>query len=206
MCTSGAVLCDDDPRSCYALHDAMLRLRGRRADREYYIMKNLVESVRAAVREGNWYAALSGALALPDICGRCEDASAGGSQRRYVAWFDKYLATSYRRAVAGRLHTLLTGEDCYALRCAYSHGAEFDVSSQRARKVLAAFAFVAVPPGVNVHLNQVNTQLQLQVDLFCAEICSAVEAWLAAVADQSDIQSRLEALPKIVVAPPTAQV
>jgi hypothetical protein len=167
-------------------------------------MKHLVESVRAAVQERNWFAALSGALALPDICGRCEDASAGGSQRRYVAWFDKHLAGAYRRAVAGRLHTLLTGEDCYALRCAYSHGAEFDVSSQRARKVLTSYAFVAVPPGVTVHLNQVNNQLQLQVDLFCAEICSAVEAWMASVAGQSEVQSRVEALPKIVLESPAA--
>lgn len=168
-------------------------------------MKHLVESVRAAVVEKNWFAALSGALTLPDICGRCEDASAGGSQRRYVAWFDKYLAVSFRRAVAGRLHTLLTGEDCYALRCAYSHGAEFDVSSQRSRKVLTAYAFVVAPPGANVHLNQVNGQLQLQVDMFCAEICSAVEAWLVAVAGQDEIQSRVEALPKIALLEPGVQ-
>jgi hypothetical protein len=162
-------------------------------------MKHLIESVRAAVREKNWYAALSVALALPDICAKVEDTMPAGSQKRYINWFDKYLAPNYQRMVAGQVHTFLTGDDCYALRCAYSHEGEFDISGQRARKALASYVFVATPPGVTVHMKQTNSILQLQTNLFCEEICLAVETWMAAVAGVPGAHSRIAALPKIVL-------
>jgi len=167
-------------------------------------MNHLIESVRAAVREKNWYVALSVALALPDICAKVEDPTQAGSQKRYVTWFDRYLAPTYRHIVGGQLHAFLTGEDCYALRCAYSHEGEFDISSQRARKALASYVFVATPPGIKVHMNQTNSTLQLQTDLFCEEICVAVETWMSAVAGVPDVQSRIAALPKIVLWGPGA--
>jgi hypothetical protein len=159
-------------------------------------MQHLVDSVRAAAREQNWYAALSVALALPDICAKVEDPSQRDSQKRYVAWFDKFLAATYKR-VAGTPHTFLTGPDLYALRCAFLHEGEFDISAQGARAVLDSYAFVATPPGTVVHMNQMNNTLQLQVDIFCEEVCAGVEAWMANVATSSDVQARIAALPQV---------
>lgn len=160
-------------------------------------MQHLLDSVRAAIQERNWYAALSVALALPDICSRLEDASQSGSEKRYVDWFNKFLVHFYQGIVAGEPHTFLTGADLYALRCAYLHEGGFDISAQRARTVLGSYVFVATPPGTIVHRNQMNNILQLQVDIFCQEVCSAVEAWVATVATSADVQTRIAKLPRV---------
>jgi hypothetical protein len=57
-------------------------------------MKHLVESVIQAVTDGNWYAALTVALTLPDICGKLESPQ-DSSTRRYVRWFNENLAPKY---------------------------------------------------------------------------------------------------------------
>ncbi len=69
----------------------------------------------------------------------------------------------------------------------------------RTKARLASYVFVAPPRGGIVHMNQTNNTLQLQADLSCEEICRAVETWMSAVSGQGDIQSRIAALPKIVV-------
>src|SRR5262245_48997499 len=168
-------------------------------------MQHLLGSVRSAVREKNWYAALSVALALPDICAKLEDPSQNGSQKRYVAWFDRNLGDRYQRLVGGEPHTFLTGEDCYALRCAYLHQGDFEIAGQRARAVLDSFVFVSTSPGTVVHLNQASTRLQLQVDIFCEEICAAVEAWMSGVGGTPDVRTRVAALPQVTPWGPGAQ-
>jgi hypothetical protein len=85
------------------------------------------------------------------------------------------------RGGTGPLFTFLSGGDCYALRCAYLHQGEFGVLDQRARKALDEFRFTVPGDGL-VHNNRTDGALQLQVDIFCEQLCVAVEAWLASVA------------------------
>ena len=99
--------------------------------------------------------------------------------------------------VGGEQHTFLTGADLFALRCAYLHEGDFDITDQRAQVVLESYVFVATPPGEMVHGNQSNSVLQLQVDVFCREVCSAVEAWMASVVGAADVQARIQKLPKV---------
>ena len=85
-------------------------------------MQHFFIAIEQALQSGNYYAALTTALALPDICGWIENPSIG-SKARYVAWFEKYVQDKYTRqpgyVVAGLV--FLSGSDCYALRCAYLH-------------------------------------------------------------------------------------
>ena len=166
-------------------------------------MKHLVDSVRSAISQQNWYAALSVALSLPDICAKLEDPMVTSPRKRYVGWFQKNLASCFQRKLdkteGAEPHTFLTGEDCYALRCAYSHAGEFDISEQAVRKALESFVFLVVPPPSRVHMNRTNTRLQLQVDLFCEEICRAAEKWLDSVAADQGIKARIARLPRIEV-------
>ena len=162
-------------------------------------MRHLIDSVRAAVVNRNWYAALSMALSLPDVCAKLEDPTQDGSQRRYAGWFDRNLAATYQRTVGEATHTFLSGPDCYALRCAFSHAGDFNISEQLARHVLDAFVFVAVNPGSLIRMNHMNGRLQLQVDLFCEEICEAVERWLAGAGASPEVQARIAALPQVLM-------
>jgi hypothetical protein len=130
---------------------------------------------------------------MPDICAWLENPTAG-SERRYVAWYDRYLMDEYS-AVMGCPPTkqvFLTGEDCYALRCAFLHEGSDDIARQRARKALSSFYFVAPHPGLSIHCNKIEDVLQLQVDIFCHHICDAVDRWSLDVLQKSpEAQGRL---------------
>jgi hypothetical protein len=96
----------------------------------------------------------------------------------------------------------MTGNDCYALRCAYLHQGLDDVSTQRVEKVLSGFIFSEPPTSGDTHRNQFNNVLQLQVDVFCRELCDGVIAWLTEVADDGKIQN---AIAKLMMIKPTGE-
>jgi hypothetical protein len=161
-------------------------------------MKHLITATRSAVGSQNWYSALSLALTFPDICGWVED-PCKGSTARAIAWFNTNLAPSYTRTLAdGRVHTFLSGEDCYALRCAFLHEGSMEISSQRVQKALDDFVFITPRPDWNmVHMNQSGKRLQLQVDVFAEELCVAVESWLTAIASNPTMISRIQKMGRI---------
>lgn len=162
-------------------------------------MRRFLRSVEIALAAGDWYGALSTALTLPDICGRIE-APDTASKERYVDWFNRYLRPNYTRPVGAdrREHVFLHGQDCYALRCSYLHEGGGHITEQQARKALDSFHFIAPPDGGLVHLNQRNNVLQLQVDVFCREICAAVEEWLADIVEgNAEYEARIANLLEI---------
>jgi len=155
-------------------------------------MQELVNSVRTSIAQRNWYASLALALALPDICGFLESPN-DGSQRRYVAWCYQFLVPRYTLHVGPDRteNVFLSGHDCYAFRCAFLHEGSDDVTRQRARQALDSFVFVEPPNSGMIHCNQVNSRLQLQVDIFCEDICSGVDQWVQTVfANQADVRAR----------------
>jgi hypothetical protein len=141
-------------------------------------MKQFVDAVRMATNQGNYYTALATALTLPDICVSLESGSTSG--QAYAGWFDTHVAPKYTAKVgpSNDLHVFLSGHDAYALRCAFLHNGSDVTSTQRARQAIAGFQFVAPKEGWLVHRNQVNDKLQLQVDIFCGDICDGVDVWL----------------------------
>lgn len=160
-------------------------------------MDHFVNAIRLAVTEKNWYCALSSALIAPDICGKLEHPSKT-SKERYVAFWDKYLKPFYTAKIAGSDHVFLSGNDAYALRCAFLHEGSHDISEQKAKEVLSNFVFCEPPANAGrIHRNQVGTTLQLQVDSFCEEICDAVKQWQAEVGGQADVGARINSMAKI---------
>ena len=163
-------------------------------------LHEMVDDLKSAVTCSAWYSALSLALTLPDICGRLADPTKG-SEARFVEWFNTFVKPKYTLPV-GPQHVqtvFLEGADCYALRCAYLHQGEHDLGGQRARQALDRFHFTRPRPGLVVHKNTVSSSagsatLQLQVDLFCLDICAAVEAWLHTVQGSNAVQSRIDML------------
>lgn len=139
-------------------------------------MDHLIDAVSKAIESSNWYAALFMSLALPDIAARIDDPNLT-SQARYSAWVDKFLAPKY--TTGGTI--LLSGKDCYALRCALLHEGRDTILEQSAREVIDQFRFVAPPKGWVVHRNRVNQKLQLQVEIFCCDICEAIKHWLTSI-------------------------
>lgn len=151
---------------------------------------NLKASVEKAVAEKNWYAALALALALPDICGKLES-PAISSQKRYVAWFDKYLLRTYTVNMSGKTIVFLNGNDLYALRCSLLHEGSEDISEQRARQILDKFIF-SIEESHRIMID--DSILILNVAKFCQEICESVDEWFNDVKNDSDIMDRINAM------------
>jgi hypothetical protein len=148
-------------------------------------VKELIEAIDKSVASGNWYGALFIAISLPDICGKIDNPTENSSRHRYATWFNKYIQPRYTSSVGpnGQELVFLSGNDCYALRCAYLHEGSDDTSRQRAREAADRFLFVVAPQGCIIHCNMIDTILQLQIDIFCEDIKQGVIAWV------QDIQS-----------------
>lgn len=154
-------------------------------------VSHLVEAVRAAVHAENWYAALALALALPDTCAWLEGSPRG--KRRYIDWCRRHVEPTYTAEVGPdrQRQVFMSANDLYALRCAYLHQGVDDITEHEARDALKRFQFIPPPPGGMLHCNQDDATLQLQVDLFCEDICRGVVTWWAYAGGRVGVQERV---------------
>lgn len=157
-------------------------------------MERFTKAVRLAIANQNWYGALLIALTLPDICGWLENPN-HKTQVRYEKWWKSYVQSKYSPIIAGQQCIFLGGRDCYALRCSYLHQGGNDITDQKAREVLERFQFVTPGQIVSMHCNRFDNRLQLQVDVFCEDVCLGVEEWVKKVVDSRPaVQQRLKSL------------
>ena len=151
-------------------------------------LEKYTDAVQHSLRSQNWFGALFLSLAMPDICGALEtpDDQVGV---RYRRWFDKYVAEQYAPQ-------LFSASDCYYLRCAALHQGLAEHSKSQIKQVV----FITPPPGgIVIHSNFIESAdgsfvLQLQIDIFCQQICSGVLKWRADVQANGEVQSRIAEL------------
>ena len=92
----------------------------------------------------------------------------------------------------------LSGPDAYALRCAFLHEGSDDITAQRAREALSRVHFVEPPRGFRVHMNGgATTTLQVQVDIFCEDVCVGAEQWWADHAASPSVKGQIPGLLRI---------
>ncbi|MFC7860708.1 hypothetical protein ACFQ9D_12060 [Arthrobacter koreensis] len=173
---------------------ALIATGWRAPDADYSAsMDHLIDSARAALKDKNWYAALTLALTFPDICASLESRSGKSNKALYSAWVEQYLTPKYTIHVGAteRKHVFLSGGDCYALRCAYLHQGITDTTGHSAREALSSFEFSAPRVGSYIHCNQADDRLQLQVDVFTEDMCKAVELWMIAATASPIVTERM---------------
>ena len=130
-------------------------------------MRDFLEQIREAL--GNprlYYLALFASLALPDICGAISSDNGQAHRKKYIEWYDKYMA-----------HTchFLAGEDCWRFRCSLLHQG----STQHPKGSYARIVFVEPSATTSVlHCNVLNDALNIDVTVFCADMIQGVENWL----------------------------
>lgn len=158
-------------------------------------MEEIIQSLETSISNKNWYGALFIALSLPDICGKIDNIHAG-SRARYEAWFIEYVQSKYTVVNTHRNETtiFLSGNDCYALRCAYLHEGQDDISKQRAKEVIESFHFIAPLNNMMIHNNKINDKLQLQVDIFCTDIVNGVKQWLSGITETDIRYNKIKSL------------
>ncbi|MFI8667168.1 hypothetical protein ACIGGE_12090 [Qipengyuania sp. NPDC077410] len=160
-------------------------------------MHNFIDATERAIDDQIWIAGLTTALSMPDICASLASENGKTNGQKYANWWDKYVGSAYRSQIGAKKieHVFMSGDDCYALRCAYLHNGSEDLSKQKVNQTLNRFIFVEPPTnGSFFHLNQFDSQLQVQVDVFCRDIVAGVSEWLEDVAGDDRIQQEMAKL------------
>ncbi len=142
-------------------------------------MNHVATSIRQAVEQQNWYAALALALAVPDICGRIALPEEKSSRRRFEAWWAEWAEPAFT-AERPTKHVFVPAGDAYALRCSFLHEGSGDLFGHKAREAVDRFTFVDAP----MHLIVVGKHLMLNIGQTCHAICDALERWLADPANE----------------------
>ncbi len=148
-------------------------------------MQDFTNSIRKAIIDKNWFAALFLALCMPDICGVIETPNEENGIR-YKRWFNENLAI---------YTSMFSAEDAWCFRCSCLHqGVDTDT-----RMVIEKVHFITPPPRANiVHMNNFKGILQMQIDIFCNDIATAIDTWYENIAKKDpDMRTRTQGLIKI---------
>ena len=151
-------------------------------------LEKYTDAIAHSLRSQNWFGALFLALAMPDICGALETPNEQVGPR-YRTWFDKYVAKHYAPQ-------LFSASDCYYLRCAALHQGLAEHPKSQSKQVVF---ITPPPPGIIFHSNFIESPdgsfvLQLQIDVFCQQVCAGVRSWHADVQSDREVQSRIAEL------------
>lgn len=160
-------------------------------------MKRFTDAGRKALKDENFYAALTLALMLPDVCGSLEDPGTGKSKKRYEAWVKKWLEPTYTTPTK----VFLSAEDCFQLRCSLIHSGSSDVDANQATDI-ERFRFFDNSNKSHCNYSSGNyengvlqpTYLQLNADQFCRDVFDAVDRWDASVANDNAVQAEKKKL------------
>lgn len=130
-------------------------------------MRDLIGQIQQALQFPDfYYLALFTSLALPDICGAIGSGNGQASKRKYVDWYNQYVALTCQ---------FLTGDDCYYFRCSLLHQGSTQHSNSNYKRIL----FVEPSATTNIlHCNILNDALNIDVRIFCADMIKGVETWL----------------------------
>lgn len=152
-------------------------------------MQDVIQQIRSANVAGIYYVALFSALALPDICSALESNDGQASKSKFIAWFDTHVAPRY--------NGFLDGENCYYFRCSMLHQG----STQHPRGRYSRIIFVEPDSSGNIfHNNVMNDALNIDVRIFCEDLCWAAEHWWQGATTQPNV---LANLPHFVARHPT---
>jgi len=158
-------------------------------------MKRFTSAIEKSVSSQNWYAALFMSLTMPDICSRLEAENDKTNGKKYACWFEKYLGGKYSSVhpITKEKLIFMSGDACYALRCAMLHQGEADLTGQRVKSVLSSIHFTTTAG----HCNRINDVLQLDVSHFCKDICEAVNYWFLEFKKRDGAAEKIESLLRI---------
>jgi hypothetical protein len=143
----------------------------------------ILQEIEKALAANLHYLALTLSLTIPDICSALESENGSATSDRYKNWYKTHLAPKYPN---------LTDIDCYSLRCGVVHQGR--MGHPKSQYGYIAFTFPDQPNIAVFHGNISLDVLQLDVRLFCRDICDAARHWFEIVKDQPNLKSNLSRL------------
>ncbi len=137
-------------------------------------MDEIIDAIRKALDDQNYYGALFLTFMVPSICGSLSSQDGEDTKSKYISWFDRYVPNLF-----------LKGTDCYNFRCSLLHQGRTSHHSASFSRVI----FTIPSAHRNVfHNNILNDALNLDIPRFCAEVLHGVNMWLDDVNGQPDYE------------------
>jgi hypothetical protein len=156
-------------------------------------MDEMLNEIRRTFQGGFYYAAIMAALALPDMCANLLllETAKGTQKARYIKWYNDNVAKNI---------DILSGEDCWSLRCGVVHNGQFGNKDKKFDRV-----FFMIPPNhrmgnqilynnVNIGGVQYGIMIGLNGGFFVAKMCLAAQLWFAANKDERNVVTNIHKL------------
>ncbi|WP_336640273.1 hypothetical protein [Microbacterium sp. USHLN272] len=122
-------------------------------------MDYLTNEIREATRVGLWHVALQASLAAIDICAALNSEDGRTTGARFKQWAADWIGSS-------PIHP----DYLWQLRCGILH-------EGRLKETPSVVFTVPLKAGWVVHQNSVDGVQQVDLLLFCNEICTKIESW-----------------------------
>ena len=145
-----------------------------------------VQDIRRCLKSKCWFAALSLALALPDICGMAEFPN-GTVTERYITWYDRHVGQGLCSDGMADRTPYLSGEVVYNLRNTFLHQGSPTINSDKVkapRNQVDRFILM-LGDGTKIHtiamaveaLDAAVRTLLVDVSFLCRALCDAAESY-----------------------------
>jgi hypothetical protein len=143
-------------------------------------MDSILQEIKGCIDSGNWYAAVTLTMVLPDICATLEqpvNARKDGNRSRYLSWCKKHLAD-----VTG-----LNPELFYELRCGVVHTGA--IKHSKFERVALSIPGQNTLHNIIIHSDGALT-LYLDAEILVGEVCARVQKWWLENRDSELIRER----------------
>lgn len=148
-------------------------------------MEFLLKEIEQALNSGMYFMALQSTLSLPDICGALQSSNGIATKSNYISWYDTHAKESSSNSISG--------EDCYCFRCSCLHQG----TTQNPNSSYSRILFL-VPNNQSIfHNNIINDALNIDINIFCSNIISAVRKWELGVKDDPNYMRNYANLIKV---------
>lgn len=151
-------------------------------------MLQIINDIRASIKNKNYLSALALALTIPDICSQVEAGKENSDRWMYIAWFNKYInKEAFDLDIGEFKEQTFNGNMCYALRCKVLHSGNLDLknTSQNLQIELDCFEFTTPESAeyyrgykyvyVPCEGGTKKTSTIIAIDYLCEIICDAAE-------------------------------
>ncbi|WP_139348397.1 hypothetical protein [Dickeya dadantii] len=192
-------------------------------------MERFISAIRKSVDDSNWMSAMCLAITMPDICGGIEWPGDKNNSERFKNWFNQNLKihydpeNNYESLMSARPnilkefsgnpyalesfeklkfepvaeHVRLNADDFWKLRCKLLHDGRGQV-----RKGKNIIPSPKPEEGYSIHKAFMGGLFYIQVDIFCEDMCIAVESWYnKKIVGSRALEKRVDKLIKITPFP-----
>lgn len=146
-------------------------------------MLNLIKEIKIALDYNLFHVALGMALTLPDICGNIEFKETK-VKKRYIDWCNSYL---YNQGFINNDKKVISGEDCYLLRCAVLHSNNLKLKENRTF-LLRISSTKDKGIYTESQLKESSKYIELDIRHLCHILCNAAEEYYQQHTEKKDFE------------------